>query len=618
MAEVYRAYDQALGRWRAIKILLPEYVKRPRLRARFEIEAKAMALLEHPNIVRVYDVGVVGDAPFIVMELCPGGSLEAWLLDQGPFTPQLATDCMVQVCEGISAAHAAGVVHRDIKTQNVLVGTDGVCKVTDFGIAQTEMTDFTNTGASMGTLGFMAPEQRSDAKKVDIRSDVYSIGATLYHLVTGRLPTHLFAADQDDEILAGVPESLLALIKKATEYKRELRHQTPKELAADLIRVRATLPAAAPHRLSTLRGDYTPPPVPRVKQATPVPASARGGERIGPPSKSGGDGYVISVPPELVRSDAEKPRVQKRALGAHQPPPRPEDLFKSLPPDDEGAVYAEAPSQSGRSGRSHPTGPRAGTLPPDGRPGTIPPRPGTIPPEARPQANPARPGTIPPDGRGTMPPRTDSATPEDRRDVGPIPSVMETMPPGYVEGPTSNRSRNPADAPVVIGPGRPNVRPEPEDEGGVAGFIADLLDAAAGPGRYLFIPILVLILVGTGFYVWTQRTREASETHLEQATAAFVSAMSRESAVVEDLVTAGGDAASLRTHLQEYEDADSDLERATRGRRLLRVVRDEFHRLPTATDPFTMRERRSIQQRIDRLDAREEALTAAMDEFDGR
>ena len=331
MAEVYRAYDQGLGRWRAIKIMLPEYVRKRKLRARFETEAKAMALLDHRNIVRVYDVGQYEGAPFIVMELCPGGSLEAWLLDQGPFSPRLAVDCIQQVCAGIQEAHDNGVIHRDIKSQNILVGTDGACKITDFGIAQTELTNFTNTGSAMGTLGFMAPEQRSDAKKVDHRSDVYSIGATLYNLLTGKVPTHLFAADQDDEILAGLDPDMLAIIKRATEYNRDRRFQSVSELAHAL----QDLMPSSDHGLSALRGDYTPPPVPRVRRPTPEGAEQREAEPVEPrpltdhAAPASQHDYVISVPPQHVRaSDPENEAVGDALsrfppIGAHQPPPPP-------------------------------------------------------------------------------------------------------------------------------------------------------------------------------------------------------------------------------------------------------------------------------------------------------
>ena len=244
MSVVYRAFDHRLQVWRAIKILSPQFAAKDGVRNRFEAEAQAMALLEHANIVRVYDVGRDGNWPFIVMELVAGGGLVEWVERHGSMPPKLAIDVILDVCRGVSTAHLNGVIHRDIKPQNLLVTCEGVVRLADFGIARVAQdVSHTKTGAVMGTLGYMAPEQRSDAKNIDERADVYSIAATLYTLLTNRVPTHLFAADRDLAMMKGIDEQLKAVLVRATMYHREERYASVAELVSDFELVRASLPA---------------------------------------------------------------------------------------------------------------------------------------------------------------------------------------------------------------------------------------------------------------------------------------------------------------------------------------------------------------------------------------
>lgn len=264
MALVYRAFDQRLQVWRAIKILSPQYANKPRLRGRFETEAQTMALLEHRHIVRVYDVGHDGPYAYIVMELVEGGSLVDWLEANGAMPPRMAIEVMLQVCEGIRAAHLKGVVHRDIKPHNVLITEDGSCRVTDFGIARVSdrtSDGMTKTGAVMGTWGYMAPEQRTDAKHVDERADVYALACTLYTLLTDKSPMDLFAADPNDPDMQALDGDLVDLILHAAEYKRENRIQSVLELEE---RLQALLPTLPPNPSDT-------PPLARPTRATPPP-----------------------------------------------------------------------------------------------------------------------------------------------------------------------------------------------------------------------------------------------------------------------------------------------------------------------------------------------------------
>jgi serine/threonine-protein kinase len=298
MATVHLAFDQRLQVWRAIKLLLPHYGNRPRLIARFETEARTMALLEHPNIVRVYDVDNQDGYAFIVMELIEGGSLVDWLEDHGPMPPRLAVDVMVEVCRGIHYAHEKGIIHRDIKPHNVMVDRKGTCRVTDFGIARAGETDqsLTKTGAVMGTWGYMAPEQRSDAKSVDARADVYALTATLYSLLTDRKPMDLFAADRDPDMLKGVPEPLLPIMIRGTQYDREHRYTSASALAAGLLSVRDELPLNPPE---------TPP-----LRLTELPS---------PPSRTppSAEPPTVTTPPTLLPVDESEPHAP--APPTHEP-----------------------------------------------------------------------------------------------------------------------------------------------------------------------------------------------------------------------------------------------------------------------------------------------------------
>jgi eukaryotic-like serine/threonine-protein kinase len=205
MATVFRARDRELRRDVAVKVLFPQLARRREVVARFQREARAAAGLEHPNILRVYDVGggatpserggVVVDPPYIVMELVRGGSLRELGETQGAMLGELVAAIGVVLCRALGAAHKAGIIHRDIKPANVLCaaaagGERGKLALADFGVAHLDDDDsslVTRTGALLGTPAFMSPEQ-AQGMPVDARSDLYSLGATLYQLATGSAP----------------------------------------------------------------------------------------------------------------------------------------------------------------------------------------------------------------------------------------------------------------------------------------------------------------------------------------------------------------------------------------------------------------------------------------------
>jgi serine/threonine protein kinase len=247
MATVYRAFDQRLQRPRAIKVLSPSLALRPALRKRFLAEAQTMANLEESRVVRIFDTGEEGETVYIVMELIEGGSLLDRVRDYGPLPPRMAAEATVQICESLQAAHDAGIIHRDIKPHNILLTRTGEIRVTDFGIAQVQSDDgndgMTKTGAVMGTWGFMAPEQKSNAKGVDARADLYSVGATLWSLLTAATPPELFMADAEPGMLTGIPDELGEVIKRSTRYRREDRYLSARAMADS---IRALVPMLPP------------------------------------------------------------------------------------------------------------------------------------------------------------------------------------------------------------------------------------------------------------------------------------------------------------------------------------------------------------------------------------
>ncbi len=222
MGEVQLATDTRLNRKVAIKRMLGDAAKSQTAVNRFLTEAQAIAALNHFNIVQIHDYGRDKDGPFLIMEYVEGGSL----LDkcrEGALPLEEAVELTCQLCDGLSNAHAAGIIHRDIKPANVLITSDGAPKLTDFGLARQDSADTGQTmaGAVLGTLDFMPPEQRKDATTADHRSDLWSLAATFYQLVTGKSPKIIRFND--------VPESLQDVLGKALEEAPAERYQSADE-----------------------------------------------------------------------------------------------------------------------------------------------------------------------------------------------------------------------------------------------------------------------------------------------------------------------------------------------------------------------------------------------------
>ena len=295
MATVYAAWDTALRVQRAVKVLDPALTQQPSMRRRFQMEAQAMARLAHPNVVSVYDVGDDGTHLFIVMELVEGHSLMEFVDHFGSVDPRTATRLACDVLRGLEVAHKAGIVHRDIKPHNILLTTDGVPKLTDFGIAQVRSEGdpgLTRTGSVLGTLAYMAPEQRAALKETDARADLYAVAATLVSVITADFPGDLFVQELHERLLTQVHPALAPVIVRATRYDPADRYASAGEMVAALEEASAKLPDVPEGA-----------PRPGVR-FDPAPRADGGGLSTihpGPVLPSGGTPYVSRAPPPATR-----------------------------------------------------------------------------------------------------------------------------------------------------------------------------------------------------------------------------------------------------------------------------------------------------------------------------
>ena len=246
MAIVFRGKDRTLERYVTVKILREEFIGDEEFITRFRSEALAAARLSHPNIVRVYDVGQEGNVYFIVMEYVHGDTLKQAIKEKAPFDTKSTINVSMQIASGIAQAHKNHIIHRDIKPQNILVGTDGIIKVTDFGIARAANgATMTTSTTAMGSVHYFSPEQARGGY-VDEKSDIYSLGITMFEMVTGQLPFQAntsvaVAMKQINEELPDIRQynpkvsaSLEMIIRKATRKKADERYATIEEMIQEL------------------------------------------------------------------------------------------------------------------------------------------------------------------------------------------------------------------------------------------------------------------------------------------------------------------------------------------------------------------------------------------------
>jgi serine/threonine-protein kinase len=282
MGAVYQARDHELDRLVALKVIRPELAGHPDILRRFKQELILARQVTHKNVIRIFDLGMAGGCKFITMDYIDGRDLKSILVERGKLAPEEAVPIVQQVCRGLEAAHTEGVVHRDLKPQNIMVDASGRVWVMDFGLARSmEMAGMTRTGALMGTPDYMSPEQ-ARAEKVDARSDLFSLGIIFYEMLTGVLP---FQADTmmatllkrvhekaapPNTLERAIPQHLSDVIMKCLEADRAKRYQTTGEILADLA-------GDAAHAGMTFTASAS------VAQTSPVSLAAMGpGTEFGP------------------------------------------------------------------------------------------------------------------------------------------------------------------------------------------------------------------------------------------------------------------------------------------------------------------------------------------------
>ncbi|HEY8505269.1 MAG TPA: serine/threonine-protein kinase, partial [Gemmataceae bacterium] len=257
MAAVIRARDLDLGRTVALKILPPEMAVDPENITRFRSEARAAAKLDHENIARVYHCGEDQGLHFIAFEFVEGQNLRALLEQRGPLPVDECVHYMIQVAAGLAHAAARGVVHRDIKPSNILITPQGRAKIVDMGLARhldphPSHGSLTQSGVTLGTFDYISPEQALEPRAADVRSDIYSLGCTFYHALTGvppvpegtaakKLHHHQHVQPLDPRQLnPAIPDDLTAVLGRMMAKDPARRYQTPEHLIQHLLQVART------------------------------------------------------------------------------------------------------------------------------------------------------------------------------------------------------------------------------------------------------------------------------------------------------------------------------------------------------------------------------------------
>jgi serine/threonine protein kinase len=255
MGVVYKAEDTNLRRHVALKFMHPKAAMQPDVRERFRREAQASAVIDHPNVCHVYEFQENGDLMYIVMNYVEGVTLTDQL-NSCAMQPATAVDIAIQIAQGLKAAHQKGIIHRDLKPGNIMITTEGVVKITDFGLAHlADRSRLTAPGTVMGTFAYMSPEQ-AQAKTVDRRSDLWAVGVLLYEMIAGSLPFRDSKGKADLRAVVTLDPDLRPLERVSPELERitckllrkdpAMRYQHADDLVVDLRALRSQLPESAP------------------------------------------------------------------------------------------------------------------------------------------------------------------------------------------------------------------------------------------------------------------------------------------------------------------------------------------------------------------------------------
>jgi serine/threonine protein kinase len=335
MCIVYQAWDTRQQRFVAIKRLEPPLNEDPRTRARFDREGRALALLDHPNLVAMLDRGSSDNDDYLVFEFVDGRSLKE-LIREGHISIEAFGLIVGQVAEGLASAHAQGIVHRDVKPQNILIDRLGHAKVSDFGIATgPDWTRVTRAGAVIGSARYMSPEQIR-SKPVDARSDIYSLGIVMYEMLTGHTPfdgnnmpeiarQHLQATPPPmTDARTRMPPGLEAMVMRCLEKDPDDRFESMEELIGGLValglyRLREEIQDTASHRWSLRRGNTGEETAPDISAEYEQPASARSSSPRPPREQTTGRERAAGAPSSRVRAsetDGERRSAREQARTA--------------------------------------------------------------------------------------------------------------------------------------------------------------------------------------------------------------------------------------------------------------------------------------------------------------
>src|SRR5215208_1570004 len=381
MAEVFEGRDRLLARRVAIKVPLSQYAHDPEFAQRFRREAQAAASLSHPGVVAVYDTGSEHGTHFIVMEYVDGRTLKDVIRAEAPLYPDRAAEICADVCSALAAAHARGLVHRDVKPANIMLMPDGRVKLMDLGIARAAVGEtLTQTAAMLGTAQYLSPEQ-AQGQEVDFRGDLYSLGCCLYEMLTGTVPfrgatpvaiayRHVREDPAPPRLLnPDIPASLEAVCLKAMAKRPENRYQTAAELRADLERVRAGQRDLGHGRRDGDRRPGGPPQRAAAGPAALVAVGAGAARGRGPGRRGRVHGLAAGRP---AAHDRVGPDPAHRHQGAGGPDDRPPDLDLPAPQHLAAAHHhraADHPAAHHPGAAGPGAGPRRDRSPGPGRPG---------------------------------------------------------------------------------------------------------------------------------------------------------------------------------------------------------------------------------------------------------